>query len=131
MANINEYLENKIIDLCDERDKFEAGSKERVQHDKNLVGMFDAYNESLKLEQSEESEKRTLEYEKEKYLAEIEQKDREAKKKNVVEWVKTVLYGFGLVGGGALALLARKDERDGFIVDDKISFFDKFKKDKI
>lgn len=132
MADIREYLEEEIVNLCDERSKFDEKTvKEQVQHDKNLVGMFDAYTDLVKFEVESESERRRLEFEKEKMTAEIDQKKDEIKKRTMVDWVKTGLYGLGTGAGVVLALLARRDEREGFISDDKIPFFDKFRRDKL
>ena len=117
--DVKDILEERIEELCDERKSFVPGSKEKIQHDENLVGMFDAYNSMVKIEVEDRNAQR-----------EIEQKENEAKKKTMVEWVKAGLYGLGTVAGIGLAMLARNDEREGFITDDKITFFDKFRKDK-
>ena len=116
---MKDILEERIKELCEERKTYDPGSKEKLKADENLVGMFDAYNAMEKIEADVTNTR-----------LEIEQKDRELKKKTVVEWVKAGLYGLGTAAGVGLALLARKDEKEGFIIDDKIPFFDKFRKEK-
>ena len=127
MDDVKDYMENNIESMVDERSKFEKGSKEQVQHDKNLVEMFNAYNDRLKLELDEANAEKQRVHEEKKYKAEIEQKDREVKKKTMADWGKTIAGGCATVEGAVLACLSRKDEREGFIVEDKIPFFDKFK----
>lgn len=125
--DIKEYEEGIIETMIDDREKFDKGSKELVQHDKNLVDMFDAYHSMLKLEADVKTETRKMEQEKELKTSEITQKSEEVKKKTAAEWGKTIVTGVATIAGVGLALLSRKDEREGFLVDDKIPFFDKLK----
>lgn len=125
--DIKEYEENIIETMVNDRTKFERGSKELVQHDKNLVEMFGAYHDMVKLECDVNSEMKRMEQEKILKTAEITQKSEEVKKKTMADWGKTIVTGVATVAGVGLALLSRKDEREGFLVDDKIPFFDKLK----
>lgn len=127
MDDVKDFMEENIETMVDERSKFEKGSKEQVQHDKNIVDMFNAYNDRLKLEVDELNAEKQRVHDEKKYKAEIEQKDREVKKKTLADWGKTAAGILGTAAGVFLANRARKDERDGFIVDDKIPFFDKLK----
>ena len=130
MNDVKDYLEEKIEDMVNERSEFEKGSKEHVQHDKNLVGMFNAYNERLKLELEEINAEKQRIHDEKKYKAEIEQKDREVRKKTMADWGKTAAGGFATAAGIVLACLARKDEREGFITDNQTNIFDRFRKMK-
>ena len=88
------------------------------------------YNDRLKLDYDDCSEGRRLEHEKDKYLAEIQQKNNEIEKKTKVDMVKNVIYGLGTAAGIGLAMLGRKDEREGFITDNQTNIFDRFRKMK-
>ena len=125
--NIKESEEKIIETMVDERKKFESGSKELIQHDSNIVDMFNAYHDLVKLECDVNSETKKLEQEKNLKTAELEQRSEEVNKKTKAEWGKTIVTGGATVFGVILALLSRKDEREGFLVDDKIPFFDKLK----
>lgn len=130
MDDVKDYMEENIESMVDERSKFEKGSKEQVEHDKNIIGMFNAYNDRLKLELDELNAEKQRTHDEKKYKAEIEQKDREVKKKTMADWGKTVAGGLATAAGVVLACLARKDEREGFITDNQTNIFDRFRKMK-
>ena len=130
MDDVKDYMEENIESMVDERSKFEKGSKEQVEHDKNIIGMFNAYNDRLKLELDELNAEKQRTHDKKKYEAEIEQKDREVKKKTMADWGKTVAGVLATAAGVVLAGLARKDEREGFITDNQTNIFDRFRKMK-
>ena len=125
--DVKDYMEENIESMIDKRSKFDSGSKDELQHDKNIVEMFKAYNERLKLELDEKESEKQRDFEKKKYEAEIECKNNEVKKKTMADWGKTAAGVAATAAGVILACLSRKDEREGFIVDDKIPFFDKLK----
>lgn len=122
-------MEEEILELCDERENIKD-LEGKIKYDKNITEMFKAYNDRLKLDYDDCSEGRRLEHEKDKYLAEIQQKNNEIEKKTKVDMVKNVIYGLGTAAGIGLAMLGRKDEREGFLTEDKIKLFDKFFKNK-
>ncbi len=142
--DVRDKMEEQIFTMCDERSKMAAGSEEKLKHDANIVKMFDAYNDRYKIDSSEYCEGAKLEFEKDKLAyerdmykneleqkkAELTQKEEEAEKKTKLEKAKTALYGLGLAAGVLLSMLARKDEREGFMVEDKVPFLDKFRREK-
>ena len=149
MADIERYLEDGIVDMFEERDEFEPGSKERTQHDKNTIQMVDAYTALKKLERDDFSEERRLEFEKSKVEAQlthdekwkaadlnqriVEHNDESELKKSQLTAEKKTNYArigisaVGLVVTTGLHILARSDSREGIIADDRLKFIDKAK----
>lgn len=130
MSELRGRLVEEIERSLDERSKLDAGSEDRARHDKVLIEMYDIYERDLKLDYDDYAEERRLKSEMEKTELEVAQKSEQAAEEGKHSKWKNILYGVGLGVGAALSLLARRDEKEGFIIDDKVSFFDKFKKEK-
>ena len=155
MADINEYLEENIKKMFEERDEFEDDKvKERTQHDKNIAQMVNGYGQLKRIEAEREIEgwkvvsseekaeaDRNLEERKlddERDLAErrldaeaIEnERDYELRKDQLDKEEKASKrkFRFGVIGLLMTAffhLIARRDSREGIIPDERLSFFDK------
>ena len=128
--DFKEHQEEIIETMIDDRKKFEPGSKDLVQHDKNIVEAFKAYQSTVKLESDIQLEQQKMEHEKDMQKSDIEQKNAEVKKKTMAEYAKTGAGVLATIAGFGLALLSRKDEREGFITDNQTNLFERFRKMK-
>lgn len=149
MADIKEYLEEGIVSLFEERDDFEAGSKERIAHDKNINQSVDNYVSLRKLESEDFNEERRIEFEKNKFEAQINHDERwkaeemnqriaehdsevdlrkeEQKHRKKHDWAKIGVGALSLGATFGLHLLGRNDAREGIMLDDRLKFVDKAK----
>lgn len=147
MADIEKYLEDGIVDMFEERDEFEPGSKEKIAHDKNINQRVDNYVALKKLEADEANEDRRIEFEKNKFEAQINHDERwkaeemnqrikehedetelkkdQQKHMKKHDWVKTAVGAGSLLATFGLHLAARSDAREGIMLDDRQKFVDK------
>lgn len=144
MADINEYLEENIIKMFEEREDFgDDKVKERTQHDKNITQMVNGYGQLKKIETEKEleewriasaNEKAEVERDlnERKFEAEVDDSERdfEIKKEQLDKDEKASKrkFRFGVIGLLMTAffhLIARRDSREGIIPDERLSFFDK------
>lgn len=148
MADINEYLEENIIKMFEERDEFDSDHiKERTQHDKNITQMVNGYGTLKRIESEENIASDKIDVERFKAETEANLNERrseadtnwrlyefdesqklEERKIDNAEKADKRKFAFGVIGIGVtgfLHLLARRDSREGIIPDDRLSFFDK------
>lgn len=148
MADINEYLEENIIKMFEERDEFDSDHiKERTQHDKNITQMVNGYGALKRIESEENIASDKIDVERFKVETEANLNERrseadtnwrvyefdesqklEERKIDNAEKADKRKFAFGVIGIGVtgfLHLLARRDSREGIISDDRLSFFDK------
>ena len=149
MADIEKYLEDGIVEMFEERDDFQAGSKEKIAHDKNINQRVDNLVALRQLESSDANEDRRIEFEKNKFEAQINHDERwkaeemnqrikehddeismrqeEDKHRRKHDWVKTAIGAGSLCATFALHVLAREDAREGIMQDDRQKYIDKAK----
>lgn len=128
MSEIRGRLADEINTSLDERSNLEPGSEERARHDKALVDLYEVYERDLKLDYDDYSEERRVDFEKEKYMAELEQKDRQVAEESKHSKWKNILKGAAIVVGTIMTGVKIIEEKDGLILDDAFRIGDKFEK---
>ena len=128
MSEVRGRLMEEINASFDERSELKAGSEERQRHDQSIVQMVDALNRDLKLDYDDYAEERKLNYDKLVKETELAQQKEIADGEQKVSKWKVGAQIAGLVVGGGLALLVRKDEKDGLYTEGQVSNVSKFLK---
>lgn len=147
MVDIEQYLEQYAEGMIEERSNFEPGSKERVQHDKNVSTVVGSIVDLKRLESDDFNEERRIEFEKNKFEAqlnhdekwkaeemnqrivehesEVKLKETQTQHEKKIGWAKIGVGAASLAGTFALHLLSRSDAREGIMLDDRQKFVDK------
>lgn len=128
MSEVREMLQDPIKKGLEERDGLDPGSEERERHDRVLVEYFKIYEQDFKneLEKDIESEKIKADQARDELhgkISEIEAEQRDRLGQEEIKQKKwgNIIKGVGLALGGILALMARQDEREGLMTDDRIN----------
>ena len=128
MSEIRGRLQEEIEKSLDERSDLTAGSEERQRHDQSIVNMVDALNRDLKLDYEDYAEERRLTHETKVQEATLTQQAAIAKEENRTNKLKAMVQIGGLCLGGGLALLVRRDEKEGAYTEGAVSDVPKFMK---